>query len=268
MTLYSTVGASGASTPLRIFVAYAAGAAAAEVAGLAGGAFAATIGYGALLLVLAAHAAMSVVKTGPLATVPAAAPFIAVGVPAMLRFSTLTLEGSPSAVVRHYGVVGIPAFLALTTAWVSFPELRPRRVPQVDRTTVFIAAWGLPVGLLFAPAFTRASLVPEHGRWRSVVLVVVILVAAAIIEELLFRGVVQTSLREFVGPYAPLVGTAALIPAYLNVRPVGFVFVALFTGCATALAVELVGAIRGVILARIVFLVGLVVFWPRVLGLP
>jgi membrane protease YdiL (CAAX protease family) len=252
----------------RLEVALYAGAVVAvEITGAVAGPLAADIGYAVLLLVVVNHTALKLTRTN---ADPArrAASLAVVAIPLLLRLTSLTLERHSTVVVRHYAVIGGAATAALAYALIAFPELRPRFQPGFGgRGQLLIAAEGIPIGLFLAVLFSPSSISPQHGRWHNAAPLLALLVAAAVVEEVLFRGVLQTALRNLLGRTAPIAGTAALALVYLDVRPVGVVVAAVGLGLTSALVVERTRTIQGVLVGRILLLVGFVYAWPRLLHL-
>jgi len=250
----------------REVAACAAAALALELAAAALDPLVADVGYALLVVAVATRAAQAL--AGPGRGRRRAVALAALAIPPSLRLSSLTLEAGQADALRHYALVGLAAAAATATALRAVPELRPRLGRLAgDRTQLAIALAGLPAGLACALAFAPSSLAPQQGVWRSAVPLAALLAAAAVVEEVLFRGVVQSALRTLVGRAAPFAGTAALALAYLGASPPGFVAAALALGLGAALAVERTGVLAGVLAARLLFLVGLVDVWPRVLHL-
>jgi membrane protease YdiL (CAAX protease family) len=256
------------STPgLRGVAAYAAVAAALEVASGLGDSMVAVIGYAVLIVFVANHVGAALLSSSTHAA-RAAAPSAMLVVPLSLRFVALTLEPGPVSAARQFALVGAPAVTALVCAAVGFPELRPRLDLLVrQRRQRLIALSGLPIGLVCAVIFDRNSLVPQHGTWRSPLALLVLLAAAAVTEEVLFRGFLQAALQRLVGDLAPFAGTAALALVYVGVRPLGFASVAVLLGLCSAVVVELSGRLEGVVVAHVLLYAGLFVIWPWLLGL-
>jgi hypothetical protein len=251
----------------RSIVGYGCAAAALEALAVSAGATAATIGYALLLLIMVNHVAVGVLR-GDVQQSRRMASFAVVAVPLVLRLTTLTLENGPVVLARHYAFLGGAAAVAAVCAVWAFPELRTGLgvtggVPQ----QVVVALAGLALGLVFSYAFARTWLVPEHGRWQHALPVVVLLVGAAVVEEVLFRGSLQSALRPAFGQWVPLASTAALVLVYLNVHPASVAVAFIEVGLLSAITVELTGSLRGVLAGRVLLLISLVYIWPRLLGL-
>jgi membrane protease YdiL (CAAX protease family) len=252
---------------LRSVALYAAVAVALELAATEGETLVAVIGYALLILLIANQIGVALLRSsgeGARAVAPAAV----LAVPASLRLVALTLEPGPVPVARQFALLGPTAVTALICAAICFAELRPRLDLLLrDRWQRVIALSGLPVGLLCALVFDRNSLAPQHGVWSDDGALLVLVTAAAVTEELLFRGYLQTALRRLVGKLAPAFATAAVALAYLGVLPARFVWLAVLLGLCSSVLVELTGRLEGVIAARVSLYAGLFVFWPWLLGL-
>jgi membrane protease YdiL (CAAX protease family) len=259
--------ASARAPGRRSIAVYALVAAALEIAAATGETLAAVIGYALLVILVATQIGVALLRSsaeGARALAPAAM----LAVPLSIRLVALTLQHGSVPVARHFALVGPTAVTALICAGIGFAKLRPRLDPLVrDRRQLQIALSGLPVGLLCALVFSRDSLAPQHGRWSSTVAVLVLVTAAAVTEELLFRGFLQSALGPLVGNLAPLVGIGAVALAYFGVHPVGFIWLAVLLGLCSSLLVERTGRFEGVVAARVLLYAGLFVFWPRLLGL-
>jgi membrane protease YdiL (CAAX protease family) len=252
---------------LRSVALYAAVAVALELAAADGEPLVAVIGYALLILLIVNQIGVALLRSSGEGA-RAVAPAIMLAVPAGLRLVALTLEPGPVPVSRQFVLVGPTAVTALVCATVCFAELRPQLDLLLrDWRQRLIALSGLPVGLFAAWVFDRNSLAPPHGVWSHGAALLVLVTAAAVTEELLFRGYVQTALRRLVGNLAPAFATAAVALAYLGVLPARFVGFAVLLGLCSSVLVEVTGHLEGVIAARMALYAGLFVFWPRLFGL-
>jgi len=255
-------------TPLpgrRTLAACAAAVIAFEILAAVGGALVGSIAYAVLILWLVHSLALAVRRGGAAALGATSAAMVLV--PLCLRLVTLTIEGGPLPVARHYALVGGTAVAALAYATLAFPELRPRLERSAwQRGQVMVALSGLPIGLIYALAFDQGVVVPEHGaRWNTPELLG-LAVGAAVTEELLFRGFLQTAFAHLVGRLAPVAAAAALLVAYLGARPT-VVVAAVALGLCSGLIVERTGRLEGVVIGHALLNAGLFVLWPSVLHL-
>lgn len=260
-------GESARAPGRRSIALYAVIATALEIAAATGETLVAVIGYALLVLLVATQIGVALLRSsaeGARALAPAAM----LAVPLSIRLVALTLQPGSVPVARHFVLVGPTAVTALICAWIGFAQLRPGLdLLFRDRRQRRIALSGLPVGLLCALVFGRNSLAPQHGVWSGAFAVLVLVTAAAVTEEVLFRGFLQSALGPLVGNLAPLVGMGAVALAYLGVRPVGFIWFAVLLGLCSSVLVERSGRFEGVVAARVLLYAGLFVFWPRLLGL-
>lgn len=237
-----------------------------ELASAFGGGVVAALGYALLVVFLACYLAFAVQRGGAAAVAATSAAMLLV--PLCLRLVAVTVGGAPMQLARHYAVLGGTAVAALACAVIGFPELRPRLELSAWRPVQLVVALsGLPIGLACALAFSRGTILPQHGLWRNTPVLVALAIAAGVIEELLFRGFLQTALGSLVGRRAPALATSALILAYLGVRPVAIVVVAGALGFCSAVVVEWSGRLEGVLIGRTLLNSGFFVFWPSLLHL-
>jgi membrane protease YdiL (CAAX protease family) len=238
-----------------------------ELVGALGGATAAVYCYAALILVFANHLGVRLLHTRAEAARESAA-FAVLAIPLLLRLTALTVETGPVVAVRHYSLIGLAAGTATVCALLALPELRPALArPGVVLQQVAIAIAGLAAGLALALVFDRGSVAPQSDPWRNAAPLLALLVLAGAVEEVLFRGMLQTVLRRLYGRAAPLAGTAAFGLVYANVHPASFVLAALVLGLCSAAIVERTRSIHGVVAGRVLLLVGLVYLWPRLFHL-
>jgi membrane protease YdiL (CAAX protease family) len=224
----------------------------------------AVIGYAGLLLVMVNQSALAVLRRRSTAT---ATELVVLAIAPVLRLAALTLENGPVHPVRHYALLGLTACAAACSAFVGFPELRPRLLTRSHRRhQLLLGLGGIPAGFLVWEAIGRAALGQPRGLLHSTPVVLALVVGDAIVEELLFRGLLQRGLAGIVGWLAPIPGTAALGLVYLGVRPVSFVCAVVVVGLLFAVIVEWTGEISGVVLAHLLLNVGLFTVWPRLLG--
>lgn len=123
---------------------------------------------------------------------------------------------------------------------------------------VLIPVMYLPLRAIWPDTFDASSLeetarglVDAAGGARTLLLVVVVAVGAPIVEEIVYRGMIQRSAVARFGPIAGWVG-AALFFAAIHLRPVEFPGLAL-AGAVFGLAAWRTGRIGGAIVAHAAF---------------
>jgi membrane protease YdiL (CAAX protease family) len=120
---------------------------------------------------------------------------------------------------------------------------------------------GLGAYLLGAPAILPAG--ASASRW---LLAIAGATAAAAVEELVFRGLVQLSLRRVAGRAGLLAATALFATTYLGLRSTSLVLLVALAGLLFAYAVNRTGALGGAVAGHIMLAVGAGALWPALLG--
>jgi membrane protease YdiL (CAAX protease family) len=227
----------------------------------------AVIGYAVLLLAMVNQIAVAVSRV-PTNRKEGTAALIVLAAGPLLRLVTLTLESAPVHPVRHYALIGTAAGLIASSACIAFPGLRPRLFVTRGRAAqLLVGMCGIPVGLLLSLAIRPASLGPQHGWLHATPFLLALVIGAAVVEEVLFRGLLETVFVRVFGGFAPILSTASLALVYLNVHPASFVCAAIIVGFSFALMVERTGVISGVVLGHVAINVGWFYVWPRILDL-
>jgi membrane protease YdiL (CAAX protease family) len=186
----------------------------------------------------------------------------------ILRVVSIALPASLIPQLDWYVIIGIPVLFAITGAarvlHLDAPSLGLRRAPGGPQMTV--ALTGLVLGL---PAYLIARpepLVRDPTIISLIGAALVLLVFGGFLEELLFRGLIQTVASQLFGRggVAFSAGATGLMYAgSLNPRYVVFsVLVAAFFG----LGVRRTGSIAGATLGHGLLLLTQLVVWPLVLG--
>jgi len=173
------------------------------------------------------------------------------------RVTSLALTPeSPSAVA--YVLTGGPLLLAvLWQLWA----LRPERPWRPHRTTwhgVLVALSGIPLGLgvyaLVDP--------PRAGGVPAVAAAPLVFVFAGVLEELLYRGLLQPALSRTPQLTGVLLADLLFTAAYLPTRDVGLVAVMAVLGLAAGLYVRRTGGLVAVAVAHGLLAAGALALWP------
>lgn len=175
---------------------------------------------------------------------------------------TMPVEGVP--VLYQYAIVGAPLLLGVgfVASIVPAAEISERLRTWSWRREVPVALSGLPLGgaafLLLEP---EAPV--ERTTWANLLAGSLILLAfTGFLEELLFRGLLQTSLVELFGSSGILLSALLFAAAYLGTRsPVAVAFAAVL-GVLFGWIVERTGSLLGVALAHGLLSVGALLVWP------
>ncbi|MBV9535463.1 MAG: CPBP family intramembrane metalloprotease [Solirubrobacterales bacterium] len=90
--------------------------------------------------------------------------------------------------------------------------------------------------------------------------------AASLTEELLFRGLVQSTLQRSIGRAGLLAATALFAATYLGLGPAALVMVVALAGLVFAVIVARTGNLTGAVAGHALFALGAGAFWPVLLG--
>jgi membrane protease YdiL (CAAX protease family) len=149
------------------------------------------------------------------------------------------------------------------------PRLRvPLRSLIAVRPTVAqacAAAAGLALGLA-AYAVGAPSLWASGAKATAIVVVIVAVGAASVTEELLFRGVVQSTLQRSAGRSGLLAASALFAAMYLNLGAAILVMVVALAGLIFSYVVARTGNLTGALAGHVLFALGAGALWPVLLG--
>ena len=239
----------------------------AEVAMALGHVLTAHIAY-AILVVFLASAGRGSGKPEPAARFDAvAAAMRALAFIALIRVVGIGLPLRDIPEVAREGllaiVIGIAALRVAPAIGVSFRKLLalPSRGIQWS-TSVGGLALGLGAYLCGAPA-----LVAPGDATGRVLLAVAAVTIAALVEEIVFRGLVQVSLQRLVGGLGGLAAPALFACSYISFGSVTLVLVITLAGLLFAHSLTASGVLGGAIVGHVLFAVGAGVAWPALFGL-
>jgi uncharacterized protein len=248
---------------VALYVTFVAGAevSTAFVSSLAG-----AIEYALLLIVMLTHA---VIRLAPerdgsaTRKLDLAHALIALSFLPLIRLVSLTAPVGGGSETARYLIVGGLVFLAIVWAAsaVGLPgvDLRPRS-PVLQ----FVLIWlGVPLVLGGYFAIGPAS-IASGERWTQLAAAACAVALAAVVEELIFRGFIQSAFARLYGATAaPVCGAAVYVLFYTGVRPVGMVAFAAILGLLFAWSVQRTQTLLGVTLSHSVVNVGLLVLLPH-----
>jgi membrane protease YdiL (CAAX protease family) len=224
------------------------------------------LAYAGLLVVLVNHYAGAVGRMPPHSSERAAPPaLLALSLVPLIHIAALSAPVAGATGLEQQAIVAgslLPA-LALAT-WVMRP---PLRLPSgaawlVDAAA---AATGAALGLA-AYLLVRGEGFAVSARASAVVAAVLVVSLAGFVEELTFRGLIQTSLQALYPRSSPLWSTALFAVSYAGTRPVSYVFLVAGVGLAFAVVVRATRSLVGVVLGHAFFNIGLFLLWPRILA--
>jgi membrane protease YdiL (CAAX protease family) len=178
----------------------------------------------------------------------------ALAVVPLVRLLALVMPLGNVAPPYWNALVGVPAATAIVATARSLGltrrEFGLRRAPLAPQLAV--AATGVPLGLA-----AYVALRPADAPYAAAAVAAV--VAAGIVEELLFRGLLQRT-------GGPLLATAAYGVCAIASGSAWFVLVAVVTGAWFSYAVARHRCLWGVIGAHALAAAGLVLAWPALVG--
>lgn len=229
-----------------------------------GHALAADIAYAVLVFVLL-NAAAIVLRRSPEAQVAgwALQALALVALSRVVGFGLPLRDGS-----RMAGTLVVAVLIGLAAAWAA-PKLcvplgallRVRSWPGQVATAAAGLALGFAAYLLGAPALWA----PGAARGRIVVALVAVSVAS-LTEELLFRGVVQSTLQRAAGRVGLLAASAVYTATYLGFGSVALVMAVALAGLIFSYMVARTGSLTGAVAGHALFVLGAGGFWTVLLG--
>lgn len=184
----------------------------------------------------------------------------------LLRVLSLSMAVEDVPDRYAYAIVGAPMLLAavLAARFVTPPGLARYLRPGSWREAP-LALSGLPLGVVgYLIAGPETSSVTGDPV-KILVAAAVIFVFTGLLEELLFRGLIQTVLGRLFGWGGPLLGSALFGFVYLGVRPVAYAVFVASLGVVFALLVARRGSVFGVGIAHGFLNVSVLLVWPLVL---
>lgn len=247
-----------ASSAVAVCSAYVLGLAGAELLLLTSGLVAGAVAHAALIGVLLLHATAAQTTYRRL--------LVVLVVPSLIRLLGLTIPVAATPVAVWYLSAGTPALVAALLA-ARTTEL-PRELYRLPRTPVLqllIALTGVASGLLAYLALRPPAL--AGGPEILVVTAVAVAVFAAITEELVFRGSLQSVATDVFENADVGMGLSTLVFGlmYIGSQSVPFILIMGANGLFFGWAVRQTGSLWGATFAHAALAVGLVVVWPVLL---
>jgi membrane protease YdiL (CAAX protease family) len=182
----------------------------------------------------------------------------------LLRIVSLTMAIDVSDAYA-YAAVGGPVLIGAVLAARLVDS--GRLIELLRRTSVQmpIALSGLPLGFV---GFLLAPPEPVEGDWLPIAFAVLsVVVFGALMEEIVFRGLVQDALVDALGSSSGIAaGSFLFAMAYAGVRPLTYALFIAAVGLAFALCVAKTDSLLGVVISHALLNVGLFVVWPSFLG--
>lgn len=227
------------------------------------GFFVGGISHVLLLLALLAHyVAVEDAEYGPM--------LLVLTLPSVMRLVSLTVPVVDLPVAAWYVMIGIPTFLAtLLVIRISPVALATLvRWPSKAALQLIVALSGIVHGLLIYLVLRPDALVGTTQPANPLALVAVLLVFVVLLEEIMFRGVIQQVVLEVTRSRVAAVGVGSVVYACTFVSSDSPVMPAamLVIGVLFGATVAFTRSLWGVVGAHALMTTGLLVVWPAVLG--
>ena len=165
----------------------------------------------------------------------------------VLRLASLAMAEDDMGRVTRQLVVGVPLLVAAATAATLLR--RPTRIaflrPRSFVSQAALALLGLPLADLALRYADPDAALDDAGRVRLALTAVGFVVLVGYAEELIFRGVLQESLRAVVGPLTIPLATLLFAAVYASVRPLELLAAIVAAGLVFAFLVEWTGSVVG-----------------------
>lgn len=167
-----------------------------------------------------------------------------------------------AATIVVAALIGLAAAWAAPSLGVSLRRLMAFR-PSPDQAGAAVA--GLVLGIAAYVVGAPTLWAPGAGG-SAIVVALVAVVAAAVTEELLFRGLVQSTLQRSLGRAGLLAATALFASTYLDLGTAALVMVVALAGLVFSVIVARTGNLTGAVAGHALFALGAGAFWPVLLG--
>jgi membrane protease YdiL (CAAX protease family) len=164
-----------------------------------------------------------------------------------------------------YVLTGLPLLVAVV--WMT-RDLGWPGVPESGRPawhSIAVALSGIPLGLVVAALFHVPYLPDRKSLPVILVTAVVVFVFVGVLEELLFRGLVQRAMTGPFGTWAFVVADVLFTAAYLPTRDFGFIATMALVGLGFGYYVSRTGHLAAVATAHGLLAAGAVAVWPVLL---
>jgi membrane protease YdiL (CAAX protease family) len=193
-----------------------------------------------------------------------ARPFAALALVPLLRLCSLAL--SVEDPLAFYLLTGVPVLTAVVLAADALDLPGVLRLWEIRRAS----QWHVAVGALFAAEVaTRLldlpPLVADRSAAKLLAAALVVFVFAGVLEELLFRGVLQNALTPLLGGGAIVVADLLFAATYLGSGTTAYAVLMAAFGLACGLWVRHTGSVAGAAVGHGLFAAGLLVLWPAIL---
>lgn len=234
-------------------------------------AFAGTLAYSLLLIAMLTHSVLRLAPEENRAEsrkLDSTHAILALAFLPVLRLVSMTAPVGGGTQAAQYLLVG--GILLATIAWAAWgvrlpgASLRPR-FPGLEFGVVWL---GVPL-VLAAHFAIRPATVAQGDRWTQLGTAAFAVGLAGAVEELIFRGFIQSAFARLYGPVAaPLCATGLYLISYLGVRPVLMIAFAGVLGLLFSWLVQRTQSLLGAIVSHSLVNVGLFVVLPHAASSP
>jgi membrane protease YdiL (CAAX protease family) len=163
-------------------------------------------------------------------------------------------------------LIALPVgFTAIWLAPIVGVPLRRLAKVRLDRTGAEVMAIGAVLGLV-AYLVRPSPLLRDGADGQRVALAVIAVTAAAVVEELVFRGLVQVTLQRVAGRVGVAAASGLFACTYLTAGSASLVLAFALAGVVFAHGVARTGALGAAIAGHSAFAIGALLVWPAVLG--
>jgi membrane protease YdiL (CAAX protease family) len=184
----------------------------------------------------------------------------------VLRLVSLTAPVGAGSEAEQYLLVG--AVMASAIGWATWGARLPATslTPRFGAVELWIASLSVPLALGAYFAIRPAS-IGEGTRSTQLATAALAVALAAVVEELIFRGFVQSALARLYGPVAaPLLATVIYVVSYLGVRPSSMIVLAGVQGLLFGWLVQRTRSLVGITMCHALVNIGLFVVLPHVIS--
>jgi len=186
----------------------------------------------------------------------------------VLRIASLTMPLTELPEIAWYAAVGTPVLFAATLAslWCGLTRADIGLVLPSWRPQAAVAATGVPLGLVAYLVAEPSAVAGTSGVPGMIAGALMLFVFVGLLEELVFRGMVQTVFEGALGLPGVFWSTMLFTVMYVGARNAAFVALMAAVGLAFGWFVRRTGSIVGVAAAHGLLASGLLIAWPQLIG--
>jgi membrane protease YdiL (CAAX protease family) len=190
--------------------------------------------------------------------------FAALALVPLLRLSSLALAIEDP--LGFYVLTGVPVLIAVVLAADVLDLPGVLRLWEIRRAS----QWHVAVAALFAagvatPLLDLPPLIADRSLPKLVAAALVVFVFVGVLEELLFRGVVQGAMTAMLGGASVVLADLLFAATYVGSGSVPYTVLMATFGLACGFWVRHTGSVAGAAVGHGLFAAGLLVIWPVIL---